>query len=259
VVGRWLAWVASDQQLVAQGTLRGLAAFARLSLAAGALLLGPALLGVAAVVAAQRTDLLVPLWRPFELAVSLGRISWLGALAAGATLGASGVALLARRGAALGSAAPLALGVGVSLFLALVFHPFESAGRSVTAFYRQVAVLVGDDPIAVYGSGNWAPNRLLERSVVSRVSSQQEAERFRVSAGGGEAWLVAEARAIERLGQPEGFHAELGARPLFGQPLVLLRGGQPLGEAGPPAEPLGGPHPSPDRTESTSAPEPRGA
>ena len=104
-----------------------------------------------------------------------------------------------------------------------MLHPLESTAENVTHFYARVAQLVGDEPLAVYGRKDLAPNWILRRSRVPRLVSPEEADAFRRAAGGQTVWLVAQPRSFRKHGRPAGFEPVLGEEQRPGRALVLLR------------------------------------
>jgi hypothetical protein len=155
--------------------------------------------------------------------------AWLGAASGGASLpaallaaaglsgivlAASGAAVLAAHSAAAQRRACLAVGAGTLALLAGVLQPFESRIEAPSAFYRQVAARIGDEPLATFGGLDFAPNWQLRRREVPILLNRRRAEAFLARAGG-RAWLLAEEKKLARLGAPE------GAR-------VVLRGGNGL-------------------------------
>jgi hypothetical protein len=99
----------------------------------------------------------------------------------------------------------------------------ESTAENVTRFYARAAQLVGDEPLAVYGGKDLAPNWILRRTRVPRLVSLEQAEAYGRTAGGQRVWLVARPKTFQKYGRPAGFHEVLGEEQRPGRPLVLLR------------------------------------
>jgi 4-amino-4-deoxy-L-arabinose transferase-like glycosyltransferase len=224
VVGHWLAHGPSPGPSArSERALRRLGGFARVSLGIVGLVLGVATIVGGLLLLSGRLDRLEALWPPLALAASLGPLARVAALAAGVGLAVAGPVLAFGRDERSLLRAALAFGVGTSLFLVSVFHPMESTAENVTRFYARAAELVGDDPLAVYGRKDLAPNWILRRAEVPRIVSPEEAEVFRRAADGRTVWLVAQPRTFRKRGRPAAFHEVLVHEPGPGRPLVLLR------------------------------------
>jgi hypothetical protein len=224
-VARWLPHIAggSAAGLRSERVLRALSRFARLTLGLAGLALGLALIGGTGLLLAGRVDLLEALWPRLALAASLGGGARLAALVAGGLLAAAGPGLAFWKSERSLLRAALALGVGASVFFASVFHPMESTAENVTRFYARTAQLVGDEPLAVYGGKDLAPNWILRRTRVPRLVSLEQAEAYGRTAGGRSVWIVARPKTFEKHGRPAGFREVLGEEQRPGRPLVLLR------------------------------------
>ena len=109
------------------------------------------------------------------------------------------------------------------MFFVSVVHPMESTAQNVTNFYADVAQLVGDEPLAVYGRKDLAPNWILRRTRVPHLVSPEEAEAFRHTAGERRVWLVAQPWAFRKFGRPVGFQLVLGEEQPSGHAPILLR------------------------------------
>jgi hypothetical protein len=224
VVARWLPHsAAAAAGLRSERVLRALRRFAQLTLGLTGLVLGLALIGGTGLLLAGRVDLLEALWPRLALVASLRPSAWLAALAAGGLLAAAGPGLAFGKSERSLLRAALALGVGASVFFASVFHPMESTAENVTRFYARAAQLVGDEPLAVYGGKDLAPNWILRRTRVPRLVSLEQAEAYGRTAGGQRVWLVARPKTFQKYGRPAGFHEVLGEEQRPGRPLVLLR------------------------------------
>lgn len=229
LLGRWLTDAVSDRE--SRAVPRGLPTLSRLGrllLGASGLVVGVSLwLGALGFVGGW-TDRLLETWRPLELTEALRPVSWVGGLLAGILLVCSGLGLLVGRRGAWARAACIGLGLGTSLFLALVLHPIQSAGRSSAAFFRDVRAVIGDDPIAYYGGRRWDAHWLLERTDVPDLSLPQDQERFaRLAESGRTRWLVSESDYLRARGWPDGFREVLRVERAFDQPLLLLRSSAP--------------------------------
>ena len=225
VVARWLPRIPTSAATPrSDRALRAFRVFARITLGVGGAALGLATLGGTLLLWLGRADLLEALAPRLALAASLGPAARTVAFAAGGLLAVAGPALLLGRSARSLLRAALALGVGAACFLASVFHPMESEAQNVTRFYARVAQLVGDDPLAVYGKKDVAPNWILGRARVPHLVAPEQAEAFRRAAGARTAWLVARPGMLRKYGQPEAFEQVLGEEQRPGRDLVLLRG-----------------------------------
>jgi hypothetical protein len=224
IVARWLPRIAdSAAGLRSDRVLRALTLFAQYTLGLAGLGLGLATIGGTLLLLAGRLDALAALWPALALAASLGPLARLAALAAGGLLTAAGPGLLFGKSEHSLNRAALAFGVGASVFFASVLHPMESTAQNVTKIYARVAQLVGEEPLAVYGKKDQAPNWILRRTRVPRLVSPEQAEAFRRAAGGRTVWLVAQPRMFRRYGPPAGFQPVVGAEQRIGRALVLFR------------------------------------
>jgi 4-amino-4-deoxy-L-arabinose transferase-like glycosyltransferase len=224
VVARWLPHIgASAAGLRSDRALRALSLFARITLGLVGLAVGLATLGGTLLLLAGRADLLEALGPRLALAAALGPGARVAALAAGGLLAAAGPGLLLGKSERSLDRAALAFAVGASMFFASVFHPMESTAQNATKFYARVAQLVGEEPLAVYGKKDQAPNWILRRTRVPRLVSPEQAEAFRNKAGGRTVWLVARPKMFRMYGQPVGFQQVLGEEQRPGRALVLLR------------------------------------
>lgn len=115
------------------------------------------------------------------------------------------------------------LAAGVALFLAGVFHPLESAGRSPREFYAEVERVVGDQPLTSYGGMDYGANWMTGRTVVKNLRSLGRVERF--AQRWPELWMVAEERDVEQLGLPEGGEVVVRHPRPLAPTLVLIRVG----------------------------------
>jgi hypothetical protein len=138
---------------------------------------------------------------------------------AGCLLAGAGAGLFAARRAEAQRAAYLAIAAGTMGLLCGVLQPLESRANDPSAFYRDVAARIGDEPLAAFGGLDFAPNWQLGRREVPILLTLRKADRF-VERSGGRAWLVAEERKLARLGTPARTRIALRG----GNGLVLLQG-----------------------------------
>ena len=85
---------------------------------------------------------------------------------------------------------------------ARVVEPALAPQREKRAFLERVETLVGDAALADYGGIDFAANWTLRRDVVPVLGSRGDARRFFAAHPPGEAFLLADRRALERAGMP---------------------------------------------------------